>query len=78
MGKHGDHDDIGNAHLATSVDTPLRPDAFDFSDQEKIAMIETHFREIMNILGLDLTDDSLQGTPHRVAKMYVQEAFCWP
>lgn len=74
-GKHGVHDEIGDAHVATSVDTPLRPDAFDVSDEEKMELIETHFREIMHILGLDLSDDSLKGTPRRVAKMYVKEIF---
>ena len=62
-------------HPISSHDTPLRADAFDLSDQEKIEKIEEHFREIMTVLGLDLTDDSLKGTPKRVAKMYVQEAF---
>jgi GTP cyclohydrolase I len=55
--------------------TPLREDAFKMTDDLKIELIEKHFREIMHILGLDLTDDSLQGTPHRVAKMYVKEIF---
>ena len=67
--------ELGDAHLASSTATPMRPDAFDMDDKEKIAKIEDHFREIMNVLGLDLTDDSLQGTPHRVAKMYVKEIF---
>lgn len=66
---------IGDEHISTSVDTPLRPDAFELSDKEKIARIEHHFREIMLTLGLDLNDDSLNGTPKRVAKMYVQEIF---
>ena len=66
---------IGDEHISTSVDTPLRADAFDLSDKEKIARIEHHFREIMLTLGLDLNDDSLNGTPKRVAKMYVQEIF---
>ncbi len=70
-----DDDEIGDAHVATSVDTPMRPDAFDLTDDEKIFIIEKHFREIMLTLGLDLTDDSLRGTPKRVAKMYVQEIF---
>lgn len=65
----------GNEHVMTSVETPLREDAFLLSDTEKIALIEDKFRDIMNILGLDLTDDSLRGTPYRVAKMYVQEIF---
>jgi GTP cyclohydrolase I len=62
-------------HPVTSYNTPLREDAFLLSDDEKIDKIETHFREIMVTLGLDLTDDSLNGTPRRVAKMFVQEAF---
>ena len=62
-------------HVTSSHDTPLRTDAFDLSDDQKIEKIEVHFREIMTVLGLDLTDDSLKGTPKRVAKMYVQEAF---
>lgn len=68
-------DEIGDEHISTSADTPLREDAFDLSDEEKILKIEKHFREIMLTLGLDLTDDSLRGTPHRVAKMYVKEIF---
>lgn len=57
------------------TNTPLREDAFSISDDEKIAKIETHFQAIMETLGLDLDDDSLKGTPHRVAKMYVKEMF---
>jgi len=68
-------EEIGDNHVATSLDTPLRDDAFEIDDDLKIELIEKHFREIMLILGLDLTDDSLQGTPHRVAKMYVKEIF---
>lgn len=68
-------DDEDIDHPLGSYDTPLRDDAFDLSDEEKIDKIETHFREIMTVLGLDLTDDSLQGTPRRVAKMFVKEAF---
>ncbi|WP_205957992.1 GTP cyclohydrolase I FolE [Flavivirga algicola] len=66
---------IGNNHMASSVETPLRLDAFDKSDNEKIKNIEHHFEIIMKELGLDLTDDSLSGTPYRVAKMYVKELF---
>ncbi|MEO9803574.1 MAG: GTP cyclohydrolase I FolE [Reichenbachiella sp.] len=62
-------------HVATSFDTPLRADAFEMDDELKIELIAKHFKEIMQVLGLDLTDDSLQGTPNRVAKMYVQEVF---
>ena len=68
-------DEIGDEHVSTSVDTPLRKDAFDRSDAEKIAKIAQHFAQIMDILGLYRTDDSLSGTPQRVAKMYVQEIF---
>lgn len=68
-------EEIGDNHVATSFDTPLRDDAFELDDELKIELIEKHFQEIMHILGLDLTDDSLQGTPHRVAKMYVKEIF---
>jgi len=70
-----DRDEVGDDHAGSSTDTPMRADAFDVSDEDKITKIEVHFREIMNILGLDLTDDSLNGTPHRVAKMYVKEVF---
>ncbi len=66
---------IGDEHISTSADTPLRADAFDMDDKTKMRKIEEHFREIMNVLGLDLSDDSLRGTPKRVAKMYVQEIF---
>ncbi len=68
-------DEIGDEHISTSYDTPLREDAFELNDDEKMDIIEGHFREIMLTLGLDLSDDSLKGTPHRVAKMYVQEIF---
>lgn len=66
---------IGDAHIGTSVDTPLREDAFEKTDAEKIDIIQYHFAEIMQTLGLDLSDDSLSGTPYRVAKMYVKEIF---
>lgn len=65
--------DIGLSH--TKTDTPLRDDAFELSDDEKIKKIEYHFARIMQTLGLDLYDDSLSGTPHRIAKMYVEEIF---
>jgi len=68
-------DEIGDVHGAAALDTPMRPDAFALDDDTKIDLIEEHFREIMNILGLDLTDDSLKGSPRRVAKMYVKEIF---
>ncbi|HEY0740605.1 MAG TPA: GTP cyclohydrolase I FolE [Chryseosolibacter sp.] len=73
--KPEDHEDIGDDHVGSSAETPMRADAFDMDDEEKITRIEKHFKEIMTILGLDLTDDSLNGTPRRVAKMYVKEVF---
>jgi len=66
---------LGDQHVSTSDDTPLRNDAFDITDEEKVRIISSHFREIMNTLGLDLNDDSLKGTPRRVAKMFVKEIF---
>ena len=60
-------DQQGDTHGSANLDTPLRADAFDLDDSLKIDLIEEHFREIMTILGLDLTDDSLKGTPRRVA-----------
>jgi GTP cyclohydrolase I len=68
-------DEMGDQHVMTSIETPMRADAFDLSADEKIAKIEAHFASIMDILGLDRNDDSLSGTPHRVAKMYVKEIF---
>jgi len=68
-------EEMGDEHKASSVDTPLRADAFDATDEEKIAAIAPHFKAIMEILGMDLRDDSLRGTPLRVAKMYVKELF---
>ena len=75
QGTHHNVDAIGDEHVGTSINTPLRDNAFDMSDGAKIEAIASKFREIMEIMGLDLTDDSLSGTPHRVAKMYVQEIF---
>ena len=68
-------DEIGDEHMGASLETPIKPGAFDLSDSEKIDKIEAHFEQIMDILGLDLRDDSLKGTPRRVAKMYVNEIF---
>jgi GTP cyclohydrolase I len=66
---------IGDNHQMTSADTPLRPDAFEKSEAEKKKVIEHHFHQIMQEMGLDMTDDSLRGTPHRVAKMFIDEIF---
>ncbi|NIJ46558.1 GTP cyclohydrolase I [Wenyingzhuangia heitensis] len=68
-------EEMGDSHQMTSLETPLRSDAFKKSDEEKIKAIQQHFSKIMEELGLDLTDDSLKGTPYRVAKMYVKELF---
>ncbi|MEL1248141.1 GTP cyclohydrolase I FolE [Flavobacterium helocola] len=68
-------DEIGNDHIATSAQTPMRDDAFIISDEEKIELIKKDVEHILNTLGLDLTDDSLKGTPNRVAKMFVKEIF---
>ena len=62
-------------YQVSAFDTPLRPDAFALDDETKIEIIQKHFAGIMNVLGLDLNDDSLKDTPARVAKMYVKEIF---
>lgn len=69
------NEEIGNEHLFTNIETPMKANAFDLSDDEKIKKIESHFRSIMETLGLDLNNDSLKGTPQRVAKMYIKEIF---
>ena len=66
---------LGDEHISTSLETPMRKDAFAISDAEKVETIQYHFQKIMETLGLDLTDDSLSGTPYRFAKMYVKELF---
>lgn len=68
-------DEMGDQHILSSIDTPMREDAFLLSDEEKVEQIQAHFKAIMEIMGLDLNDDSLKGTPYRVAKMYVKEIF---
>ncbi len=68
-------DEIGENHVGTSAKTPLRVDAFAISDSEKISKIQEKVKDILEILGMDLTDDSLQGTPKRVAKSFVNELF---
>ena len=67
--------ELGDDHLFTGLETPMKKDAFKVSDQEKKKKIAVLFEEIMDVLGLDLTDDSLKGTPERVAKMYIDEIF---
>lgn len=68
-------DSLNDEHIFTSIETPIRNDAFEISDDLKIELIQKKFGEIMEILGLDLSDDSLKDTPKRVAKMYVKEIF---
>ena len=68
-------DSFGDDHFSASEETPMREDAFILSDAEKIERISQNVRDIMLTLGLDLEDDSLNGTPDRVAKMYVKEIF---
>ena len=68
-------EEMGDAHAGSSANTPLREDAFEKSDQEKIDLIKEDVKNILDTLGLDLTDDSLKGTPLRVAKMFVNEVF---
>ena len=68
-------DIIGDNHIGTSSETPMRDDAFKLNESEKIRLIKQDVQNIMNTLGLDLTDDSLKGTPNRVAKMFVNEIF---
>ncbi len=68
-------EEIGDDHLFTGIDTPLTENAFDISDAEKKDKIADLFAQIMLVMGLDLTDDSLKGTPKRVAKMYIDEIF---
>jgi GTP cyclohydrolase I len=68
-------DEIGNNHISSSAKNPVREDAFDISDDEKIERIKKDVENILLTLGMDLTDDSLKGTPNRVAKMFVKEIF---
>lgn len=68
-------EEIGENHIATSYENPMRKDAFELSEGDKIQKITHHVHEIMKTLGMDMTDDSLNGTPNRVAKMYVNEIF---
>jgi len=68
-------DEIGNNHIATNATNPLRKDAFDLTDEQKIESIKKDVEHILTTLGMDLTDDSLNGTPNRVAKMFVKEIF---
>lgn len=68
-------DELGENHIATSAENPLRKDAFTLSDEQKIEIIKKDVENILHTLGMDLTDDSIKGTPNRVAKMFVKEIF---
>jgi GTP cyclohydrolase IA len=68
-------DELGDAHASSSAENPMKEDAFNLSDTEKIAMITEDVKHILDTLGMDLNDDSLRGTPLRVAKMFVKEIF---
>ena len=68
-------DEVGDDHMSTGLETPIKADAFQTTNDEKKKQISSLFQQIMDVLGLDLTDDSLKGTPDRVAKMYVEEIF---
>lgn len=68
-------EEIGDDHFYTGLETPMKADAFEVSDEEKKVKIANLFAQIMDVMGLDLTDDSLKGTPNRVAKMYIEEIF---
>jgi GTP cyclohydrolase IA len=69
------NDELGDNHIATSAQNPMRNDAFELTDDTKIELIKKDVENILNTLGMDLTDDSLKGTPNRVAKMFVKEIF---
>lgn len=69
------NDEMGDNHYSSNAENPLRPDAFSLSDDEKIALIKQDVERILTTLGMDLSDDSLKGTPNRVAKMFVKEIF---
>ena len=69
------YEERGNDHVGSASDTPLREDAFVLSDEEKMDRIQDNVRDILLTLGMNLEDDSLKGTPKRVAKMFVKEIF---
>ncbi len=68
-------DFIENERFKKSFETPMHVDALNLTNEEKIKRIASGFREIMMVLGLDLTDDSLANTPERIAKMFINETF---
>ena len=68
-------DELGDNHISTSSDNPIRKDAFELTDDKKIELIKKDVENMLVTLGMDLTDDSIKGTPSRVAKMFVKEIF---
>lgn len=64
---------VHSALEARGLETPLRGEVVERGERKR--QIEIHMREIMQLLNLDLSDDSLAETPQRVAKMYVDEIF---
>ncbi|BDU40038.1 GTP cyclohydrolase I FolE [Vibrio nigripulchritudo] len=64
---------VQQALVEKGIETPMAPNSV--SREEKKERIEHHMREILQLLELDLSDDSLEETPHRIAKMYVDEIF---
>src|SRR5690606_27349525 len=66
---------LSNSNHHVTVKNPLRDDAFDIDDDLKIELIAEKFKDIVEILGFDLSNDSIKDTPNRVAKMYVNEIF---
>ena len=68
-------DEVGDNHISTNADNPIRKDAFELTDDKKIELIKQDVENMLLTLGMDLTDDSIKGTPHRVAKMFVKEIF---
>ena len=69
------YDVLGENHIATNSENPIRKDAFDLTDEQKIELIKKDVEKILYTLGMDLNDDSIKGTPTRVAKMFVKEIF---
>ena len=71
-------DEMGDDHISGSAKNPLREDAFAISEKEKIELIRKDFAHILHTLGMDLTDDSLKGTPLRVARSMRMGGLAWP
>lgn len=64
---------VREALLAKGLETPMTPS--EMNSDQKYNRIKGLLTEVVSTLGLDLTDDSLAETPHRIAKMYVHEIF---